>query len=288
MNKKIKRLSLVLAVLITLGLFTALSAITISAEEPNTVSQTIQSGGIYTTAGVVGSWTAKGPAKVNVGETFTIDFTYTYNFYELDRQYPGSYAFAFNLDTRYVTIQRGTIPAIGGDPSWEEVSAYGEGTVEATDKSAPSMKEVTLGAAVFIDDLPLQNSLTVRATFRAVSAGTAKFEWGYAGIADQSYAYEMYAPCPETPVTSTFAIEVVDPNASSEGPSEPPYIPLGDVNGDGKVDNLDAAFILKYDAAAIDLTDDQLVTGDVNGDGEVDNLDAAFILKYDAGVIENL
>ncbi len=62
----------------------------------------------------------------------------------------------------------------------------------------------------------------------------------------------------------------------------------GDVNGDGYVDNLDAAAILKYDAGLSDLMDKQLASADVNDDGYVDNLDAAKILKYDAGIIDSL
>ncbi len=58
----------------------------------------------------------------------------------------------------------------------------------------------------------------------------------------------------------------------------------GDVNGDGKVNSLDAAQILKHDAGIINLTDEQLAAGDVNGDGKVNSLDAAQILKHDAGL----
>lgn len=61
---------------------------------------------------------------------------------------------------------------------------------------------------------------------------------------------------------------------------------LGDVNKDGKINSLDAAKILKYDAKLTELAEDELVTADVNGDGKVNSLDAAKILKYDAGLIE--
>lgn len=62
---------------------------------------------------------------------------------------------------------------------------------------------------------------------------------------------------------------------------------IGDVNGDGNVDNTDAAIILRYDAGIIDLTGSQLKAGDVNGSGTVDNVDAARILQYDAGIIDS-
>lgn len=58
----------------------------------------------------------------------------------------------------------------------------------------------------------------------------------------------------------------------------------GDVNGDGTVNNLDAATVLKYDAGIINLTEEQLKRADFNKDGKVDNVDAAAILKHDAGL----
>ncbi len=57
---------------------------------------------------------------------------------------------------------------------------------------------------------------------------------------------------------------------------------LGDANGDGKVNNLDATEVLKYDAGINNLISD---AADVNKDGKVNNLDATEILKYDAGII---
>lgn len=61
---------------------------------------------------------------------------------------------------------------------------------------------------------------------------------------------------------------------------------LGDVNGDGDVDALDAAEILRSDAGLKTLEDNQKSLADVNNDGDVDALDAAKILQYDAGIID--
>ena len=65
------------------------------------------------------------------------------------------------------------------------------------------------------------------------------------------------------------------------------YVPLvlGDINEDGKVDNLDAASVLKHDAKLITLEGTQYTAADVNTDGTVNNLDAALILKFDAKLI---
>lgn len=56
---------------------------------------------------------------------------------------------------------------------------------------------------------------------------------------------------------------------------------LGDANGDGKVNSLDAAWVLRFDAGL----SETVGNADVNRNGRVDNLDAAIILRYDAGLI---
>ena len=57
-------------------------------------------------------------------------------------------------------------------------------------------------------------------------------------------------------------------------------IRLGDVNGDGYIDVLDATLIQKYSSGKCTLGQEQLDRADVNGDGEIDVLDAALIQKY--------
>ena len=54
-------------------------------------------------------------------------------------------------------------------------------------------------------------------------------------------------------------------------------IVLGDVNGDGKADNQDAALVYAYYNGKQELSAQQLAAADVNGDGKVDNQDAALI-----------
>ena len=61
---------------------------------------------------------------------------------------------------------------------------------------------------------------------------------------------------------------------------------LGDVNGDGSVDPMDASLILRHDTGLCALDKTALDSADVNADGSVDPLDASLILKYDAGLIE--
>lgn len=56
----------------------------------------------------------------------------------------------------------------------------------------------------------------------------------------------------------------------------------GDLDGDGKVSTKDSAELLKYNAEASELTEEQLTCADVNGDGAADTKDAALILQYAA------
>lgn len=62
------------------------------------------------------------------------------------------------------------------------------------------------------------------------------------------------------------------------------FYKIGDVNGDGSADNLDAAYVLRHDAQLITLDADQSLAADVNFDGSINSLDAANILKFDAGL----
>lgn len=76
---------------------------------------------------------------------------------------------------------------------------------------------------------------------------------------------------------------VIDPISAEVSEKADTFV-LGDVNGDGSIDNLDASIILQYDAGILsDAIPSEL--GDTNNDGMVDNLDAVLILKYDAGLI---
>ncbi len=62
-------------------------------------------------------------------------------------------------------------------------------------------------------------------------------------------------------------------------------ITLGDVNGDGKADNLDAELVYAYYNGRQVFSAQQLAAADVNGDGKVDNQDAALIYAYYNGKI---
>ena len=63
-------------------------------------------------------------------------------------------------------------------------------------------------------------------------------------------------------------------------------VPIGDVNGDGSVDVLDAAAVQMNSTGRAGLTNSQLSIADVNNDKIIDVLDAAEIQKYAAGIIK--
>ena len=68
---------------------------------------------------------------------------------------------------------------------------------------------------------------------------------------------------------------------------EKPALKAGDVNGDGKIDALDASLVLQHDAGLIILDAEAKTAADVNRDGKIDALDASLILQIDAGLIDN-
>lgn len=61
---------------------------------------------------------------------------------------------------------------------------------------------------------------------------------------------------------------------------------LGDVNGDGDIDILDANLVVAYYNEVRDLTEEQLQAADVNGDREVNIMDANMIVAYYNEVVD--
>lgn len=106
--------------------------------------------------------------------------------------------------------------------------------------------------------------------FVAVNSGICNFSTEDITVADGEFN--------EFILDASVASVTVAPAPSTE-------LALGDVNGDGGVDSLDAAKILQYDAGLVLLTAKALERADVNKDGGVDALDASKVLQYDAGII---
>ena len=63
-------------------------------------------------------------------------------------------------------------------------------------------------------------------------------------------------------------------------------IMFGDLNGDGKINVLDANLVRRYAAKLSELNEKQMVAADVSGDGKVNVLDANLIRRYAAKLID--
>lgn len=63
---------------------------------------------------------------------------------------------------------------------------------------------------------------------------------------------------------------------------------VGDANGDGAVDAMDALYILRASASLETLTQEALEYADVNHDGQADAEDAWMVLQYITGVVDSL
>ena len=65
-----------------------------------------------------------------------------------------------------------------------------------------------------------------------------------------------------------------------------PGVPIGDANGDGVTNSIDAILVLQLSAGILERLDRAPKEGiaDVNHDGVVNVIDAQLILQYDAGL----
>ena len=121
----------------------------------------------------------------------------------------------------------------------------------------------------------------------------------YAGSYAQQYAeekgieYELLIPPedptdpPTEPPTDAPTDAPTEPmtDAPTEAPTADGSYLLGDVDGNGDVDALDATLILRYCAGIdIKLPDDQVMHGDVDSDGDISVIDATLILRFVADI----
>ena len=78
------------------------------------------------------------------------------------------------------------------------------------------------------------------------------------------------------------------PATGGTNPDKPIGLMIGDTNGDGKINILDATQIQKHLAKLVTLTPEQEAVADTNHDGKINILDATQIQKYLAKLIDKL
>ena len=87
-------------------------------------------------------------------------------------------------------------------------------------------------------------------------------------------------PTEAQPTTAVITSEPFETTVPDTTAAPTPQYLIGDVNGDGSIDALDAIIVQKYSADKTKLNDRQLYVGDVNDDGYIDVLDATMIQKF--------
>lgn len=113
----------------------------------------------------------------------------------------------------------------------------------------------------------------------------------YEGYYDPDYVNDAPVPTTEEPTLEPTTEAPTTEEPTTEAPTEAPTtepqpaVKIGDINGDGSVDILDATIAQKSAAGKTQLTPEQDYVGDVNNDGICDILDATMIQKYAAGKI---
>ena len=108
---------------------------------------------------------------------------------------------------------------------------------------------------------------------------------------EELYAKETKGDASENranPDNTAIREQYEDPtDVSAFVPADPVDVPVkeeptgikGDMDGNSKVDDVDAVYILEYKANTRELSEDKLALGDMDGNGKVDDIDAAKILE---------
>jgi len=223
--------------------------------------------------------------SVSSSDVFSEEWNLTNGQENLSNQASGN----VDVKVEYITY---TVTFIGknGETLKTEAVSY---DAAATAPEAPAVEGYTFSGWDKTFD-SVKSDLTITAVY-TINTYTVTFV-GKDGVAikTESVSHGTAATAPEAPVVEGYTFIGWD-NAFDSVKDDLTVTALyeakgkfGDVNGDTKVNNLDAASILKYDAGIFDETGLDLGVANVNGDTKVNNLDASTILKYDAGIIPSL
>lgn len=171
---------------------------------------------------------------------------------------------------------------------------------------------------VFFDDLTFKASHTPQGDRYTDQNGNAIYRLTYPALATEGYTRMILAPNSEATVDKTKmtvcipeGVDINDAFIILDGykgyaPTDTPILQVtqlvggreelveeyqivrptigsGDVNGDGKVNAIDARFILQSASGERILTAEQAACADVNGDGKINAIDARWILQIASG-----
>ncbi len=147
--------------------------------------------------------------------------------------------------------------------------------------NCPSLSEVTIPASVtYIDPTAFDgnDALTIYC-YTDSAAHVFAQENGY------NYVLLDYVE-PTEPVTEPATEPETEPatDAPTEPATEPESYILGDADGDGETDIVDATVIQRI-LSSIEVPFFNKVAADIDGSGEIESVDAAYIMRYSAYII---
>ncbi len=181
-----------------------------------------------------------------------------------------------------------------------ESTPSGKIVIMSKDTMAPNIYHTPVYDAFTGSNLILSATVTDNISVSAVmvhyrTVGAA--EWKTAVMNRLNDKYSVIIPADQITVDGIeYYIEATDGvSASYKGSAENPYVitvrealddsAVGDVNGDGRINNLDALMIIQAINDMINLDAEQFARADLNGDGELTAAEALRILQYVSGAV---
>lgn len=215
-----------------------------------------------------------------------------YNGYVINnmRLYDGDLVeFFVYQDSSYYTdeyawfVQNGSFTTSLTAPAYEEITLTLKGTMAMMGYTyADGFAMLAAGKPIADAQLALVDAETgaIREIKGAVTGedGTVTFTAPKEG----SYLLTAFMPAAEIEAGSNPVIMTISSLNVTKGTAVP-----GDINGDGRVTNVDAALVYAAYNGTTELTNAQLALADVNGDGEITNVDAAMIYAYYNGTLDS-
>lgn len=197
--------------------------------------------------------------------------------------YDNSLAKVYSIenDFAFTPLQLLTDTATGISVAETNVNDLPARAVLQTEQLGKSKNEITYDITLTANGSPIQPTapVTVKIPVPATMDGSKCKV--YRQEADGTYT-DMQAVYQDgymvftTDHFSIYVLTVKDPNA--------PAITMGDINGDGVINAVDARWALQSASGVRTLSDEQLAAADVNGDGVINAVDARWILQAASGV----